>query len=303
MIAIDIMGGDHAPEAVLEGALRAAQQSIPLLLSGPQPMIEQWLTQHDSAWRSYDIVIAHAQTCIAMDDEPVAAIRKNPQSSLVVAVTSVAQGRCNAVISAGNSGALMAAALFLIGREQGIDRPAIAGLLPSKNGPVVGLDLGANTECRPQHLQQFAHMGHRYAQIALKCTNPRIGLLSNGHEEGKGSQLVKEAHVLLKHDSLNFVGNVEPYGIFAGNVDVVVCDGFAGNVLLKTMEAVSTFIMQAVGQQAAHMLRDRLSYVKYGGALLLGVKHPVIVCHGASNADAIEHAIIFARKITNRKDN
>jgi phosphate acyltransferase len=302
MIAVDVMGGDHAPQVALQGALAAAKKSVPVLLCGPQEIIHQWLDTHDSSWKTYPIKIVDAPDIVAMDEEPVAAVRKKTNSSLVKAVASVAMGHCTAVISAGNSGALMAAAVFVIGRADGVERPAIAGFVPAHNKQVFVLDLGANTECRPSHLQKFAHMASDYVTQVLLVPNPRVGLLSNGHEEGKGSLLVKETHVLLKNDTLNFIGNVEPYDIFAGKADIVVCDGFSGNVLLKTMEAVAERIAGLLPADMAQRIADSFAYTQHGGALLLGVKKPVIVCHGNSSTGMIENAIMLAWKVSHRND-
>ncbi len=298
MIAVDVMGGDHAPHVVLEGALAAAKKSVPVMLYGPEAMIHEWLAKHDSSWDQYAITIAHASDTIAMDEEPVLAVRRKMGSSLVKAVASVAQGQSSAVLSAGNSGALMAAAALMIGRQEGIERPAIAGFLPTAQGEVLALDLGANTECRPGHLIQFAHLGNTYARQALHITNPRIGLLSNGHEEGKGSLLVKETHALLKNETLNFIGNVEPYDIIDHKADVIVCDGFAGNVMLKTMEAISGLIESWLDEKTAKALGQRFAHKRLGGALLLGVKGSVVVCHGGADSEAIERAISYAWSVS-----
>lgn len=304
MIAVDVMGGDHAPLVVLQGAWAAAKKSIPILLCGPQEMIYQWLDTHDSDWKKYPIKVLDAPDIVAMDEEPVAAVRRKINSSLVKAVASVAQGHCTAVVSAGNSGALMVAAVFIVGRTDGVERPAIAGFVPAKNNnkQVFVLDLGANTECRPLHLQQFAHMASDYVANVLQTPNPRVGLLANGHEEGKGSLLVKETHMLLKNDNtLNFIGNVEPYDVFNGKADIVVCDGFCGNILLKTMEAVAEHIAGLLPVDMAERIGNAFNYKHHGGALLLGVRKPVIVCHGNSSTGVIENAITFAWNVSCRK--
>lgn len=295
MIAIDVMGGDNAPEVVLEGALAAARRSIPVSLFGPKDMIAQWLTAHDAAWEQYSIVITDAADIVAMDEDPVSAIRKKGDSSLVKAVASVAAGQSRAVLSAGNSGALMAASTLIIGRKEGVGRPAIAGFLPTIKGSVLALDLGANTECRPQHLYEFAHMGSDYLRQVSALAGPRVGLLSNGHEEGKGSLLVKQTHELLKGSDLNFIGNVEPYDVFHNKTDIVVCDGFSGNILLKTMEAVCDMAGSWVNPDSRSLITQQ-AHKQLGGALLLGVNGQVVVCHGNSDAQVIENAILFAHK-------
>lgn len=303
MIAVDVMGGDRAPQVVLEGAVKAAKNSIPIVLCGPASFIHQWLEANAQGWQDYAITIVDAPDVIAMDEEPVFAVRKKQQSSMVTAVACVAQQQCSAVLSAGNSGALMAAAVFVLGRNDGIERPAIAGFLPAKGGSVLALDLGANTECRSHHLHQFAHMGVEYLKTARALTFPRIGLLSNGHEEGKGSMLVKQAHALLREDkTLNFIGNVEPQAIFALKTDIVVCGGFVGNVLLKTMEASVDMVVERFGlQKEFAQEQSSLAYKKIGGAVLLGVRKPVIVCHGSSDSHAIECAITHAWNVSSRK--
>lgn len=295
MVAVDVMGGDHAPDAVLQGALAAAKNSVPVALFGPQALISDWLCKHEPLWERLAITIVDAPECVAMDEDPVSAVRKKSRSSLVQAVASVAGGQSSIALSAGNSGALMAAAALIIGRSPGVERPAIAGLLPtSTKNNVLVLDLGANTECRASHLQTFAHLGSDYLQRVFGIQSPRIGLLSNGHEAGKGSQLVKEVYTLLQADRLNFIGNVEPGDVFAHRADVVVCDGFSGNVLLKTMEAIADLIAHSLGSDHAAMIDQRFTHKKMHGALLLGVNRPVIVCHGNADAQAIEQAIQFA---------
>lgn len=292
MIALDVMGGDYAPDVVLEAAVGAARGGVSILLFGPSQRIQESLNRINPDWATLPLKIVDAPDTVGMDEEPVFAVRKKPQSSLVMAVSAVARGEASAVVSAGNSGALMAAAAFIIGRIDGIERPAIAGFFPSHSGRVLVLDLGANTECRPQHLLQFAQLGAAYAQD-LGITHPRIGLLANGHEETKGSLLVKEAHQLIKQDeSLNFIGNIEPYDIIDHKADVVVCDGFSGNILLKTQEAVIEAAAVWTGNAAA--LEEHMTHRAVGGALLLGVKGRVIVCHGASDAKMLKNALFFA---------
>jgi len=311
MIALDVMGGDYAPGAILEGSLRAAKKSIPVMLFGPATLVRAELDKLDPAWESYCLSVSDAPDIVAMDDEPVLAVRKKPDSSLVKAVASVKAGQCVTVVSAGNSGALMAAATFLLGRQEGIERPAIAGLMPSLNGNILMLDLGANTDCRPQYLLQFARLGTEYARNTLNINNPRVGLLSNGHEAGKGSQLVKDAFELLTQDkSINFIGNVEPYDLLENRSDIIISDGFAGNVFLKTVETTFELCMkllkQDIGEQQDNpaiqiwaknfftKISAKLHHKRFGGAFLLGVKGNVIVCHGSSDAKTIEHALVFA---------
>ncbi len=301
MIAIDVMGGDHAPKVVLEGSLAAAQKGASIVLFGPKVIIEEWLEHSAPHWRTLSVVVIDAPEVIAMDDEPVSAIRKKQESSLVKAVASVAAGQCSAVMSAGNSGALMAASTFIIGRKEGVERPAIAGFLPGVDGSTLMLDLGAITDCRPSHLHAFAHMGSDYLKSAHGILHPRVSLLSNGHEEGKGSVLVKETYSLLKADSaLNFIGNIEPYDIFYNKTDLVVSDGFSGNILLKTLEGAIDFACSLLPAEQVAVIHARCAHKREGAALLLGVKKPVLVCHGNSDSDTIEKAILYAVNVSGR---
>ena len=300
MIAVDVMGGDHAPQAVLQGAVAAAIKGIPVQLFGPEAVMLPWLAQHAPAWATLPLTLIATTEVITMDEDPVFAVRRKPQSSLVRAVASVAAGDCVGVLSAGNSGAMMAACAVLLGRQDGVERPAIAGYLPTQIGKVLALDLGANTECRPQHLVRFAHLGSDHVRQNQGIARPRIGLLSNGHEPGKGSALGKEVFGLLQAETmLNFVGNVEPYHIFAGHVDVVVCDGFSGNVMLKTMEALADLV-RAWYPELGQDLEKRLEQQQAGGALLLGVKGTALVCHGSADAAIIERAITFVWNVSAR---
>ena len=296
MIAVDVMGGDRAPEVTLEGGLAAARTSVPVAFYGPGHRIEQWLHDHDRNWQSYAISIVDAPEVIDMAAEPVAAVRRYPHSSLVQAVISVATGKSVAVVSAGNSGAVMTAAVLFVGRHKDVERPAISVFLPTLQVPVLALDVGANTECRPRHLCTFAHLGVEYLEQIMGMVRPRVGLLSNGHEPGKGNSVGKEAFNLLTADSLNFIGNVEPYDVFAGSTDVVVCDGFAGNVLLKTMEAVGAMLTSKT-PGIPDICTPR------GGALLLGVNGTVLICHGNVSALGIEQAIVQAWNISRRNNN
>lgn len=292
MIAIDVMGGDFAPQQQLMGAYRAVRNlAIPVTLFGPQSVMQEGLDAIDPQWTRYPITLRDAVEVVGMDEHPVHAVRTKTNSSLVQAVMSVKRGDCSAVVSAGNSGALMAAATFILGRENGVERPAIGGFLPTKKGEVLCLDLGANTDCRAIHLLQFAHLGVEHIQHVKGLERPRVGLLANGAESSKGSRLVQEAYPLLERSGLNFVGNIEPEALFDHAVDVLVCDGFVGNILLKTIEActnLNSWHDEEVGQVAPS------SHARQGGALLLGVQGTVIVAHGAANAAAMQHAIMKA---------
>ncbi len=318
-VAVDGMGGDFAPHAVIEGVLEAARSGVPILLFGPEKKLSRYLTEQYEGWQQLGIKVVQASDEIGMAEEPVYAVRKKPDSSLVKAVQAVATGQAHAVFSAGNSGALMAASLFLLGREEGIDRPAIAGLLPTLKGSVIALDLGANVDCRPHYMQQFAEMGSAYAEKLLNLSSPRVGLLSNGAERGKGSLLVKQSAAVLEESSLNFIGNIEPIDIINHAVDVVVCDGFSGNVLLKTMEATATMIRHSLAHElssgafmrdhtegektralfeaALQRLDNRFGEAAQSGARLLGINGIVLVGHGAARTESIARSIRKAYNI------
>jgi glycerol-3-phosphate acyltransferase PlsX len=321
MIAVDVMGGDHAPGAIIAGALQAAQTGIPVLLVGPKVAIIQALECADAQWQSYPISLLDALDVVAMDDDPILGVRKKPNSSLVQAVMSVKIGDAQAVLSAGNSGALMVAASFLLGKAEGVERPAIAGFLPATSGYVLALDLGANVQVRSEHLYSFAHMGAAYLERNFGVINPRVALLSNGHEEGKGTQVIKEAHALLKQSHINFIGNAEPSHVINHDMDVIVCDGFAGNVLLKTCEAVFEWacqlaaqnihraqnqlpqnVAQSIAENVVESMHEKAGHKKLSGASLIGVNGHVIVCHGNSDAAAIARAITFAWSIVQQKN-
>ncbi len=289
MIALDVLGGDFAPHASIRGALRAARNAIPVLLVGPEARIISLLDEFDKDWRSYPISIEPANDFIAMGEHPAMAIRKKPDASLVRAVSCVGQHKARGIVSAGNSGALMVAAMHILGCDEGIERPAIAGFIPSKKGQVLCLDLGANVDCKPRYLLSFAHLAHNYLQNIHHIISPKVGLLSNGTEPEKGSQLVREAHALLAASSLNFVGNVEPAALFDHAADIIVCDGFAGNILLKTLESTSAFLDESCSLPLSNV--GRLDWKTQGGALLLGVSGTVVVAHGCSDEIAIENAL------------
>ncbi len=288
MIAVDALGGDFAPHAILEGALRASRTRIPVALFGPLERIVPILDQLDTHWRGLPITLFQASEEILMDEEPAMAVRRKKDSSLVRAVSAVADGTCTGVISAGNSGALMIASMFILGKTEGIERPAIAGFIPTKDaGSTLVLDLGGNVNCKASHLLHFAHLGIEHLLTRSVVRRPlKIGLLCNGSEENKGSALIKEVHQLFSQQLNNFIGNVEPADVLANKADIVVCDGFTGNIFLKTIEACSKFFAQ---EGAAHIIP--------GGAQLLGVKGTVIVAHGNSLASSIQKAIQLAHHV------
>jgi glycerol-3-phosphate acyltransferase PlsX len=310
MIAVDVMGGDLAPNASLEGALRAARKKVPILLCGPKDKIVTVLQELDGKWKSYHIEFYDTHEVIEMGEDPLVAVSQKQNSSLVGAVKNISSGVASACVSAGNSGALMAASVLMLGRVEGVDRPAIASFLPGRRRSTLCLDLGANTECKPAYLVHFAHLGVEYITKKFDIKNPRVGLLSNGSEASKGSALTKKAFDLLEQSGLNFVGNCEPYDIVKNKADVVVCDGFSGNILLKSFEAMAQEMLSWFSEEfeasdnetkksaesAILHIKEKVDWRRQGGALLLGVRGTVVVAHGSSNADAIENAIHLAWK-------
>jgi glycerol-3-phosphate acyltransferase PlsX len=309
-IAIDAMGGDDGPGTIVDGSLVAARHlQIGLLLAGDRPLIERELSRHPAA-RGLDIEIIDTPERVEMGEQASVALRRKPRASIRVAAEAVRDRRAAAVFSAGHTGASVMAAVATFGRLPGIDRPALATIIPTRQRPAVLLDSGATVECRPQHLVQFALMGAAYSRVAFGHANPRIGLLSVGEEEGKGNELTREAHQLLKAAPINFVGNVEGRDVYAGETDVIVCDGFTGNVTLKISEGLvetvesllhaelqSTFGSQIgylLSAQAFRRFRKRLDYSEYGGAPLLGVNGICIVGHGRSSAKAVRNAVTMA---------
>ena len=316
-IAIDAMGGDDGPGTIIDGSLVAARRlQIGLLLAGDRALIERELSRHPAAG-ALDIEILHTPEYVEMAEGASAALRRKPRASVRVAAEAVRDGRAAAFFSAGHTGASVMAAVGTFGRLNGIDRPALATIIPTRHSPAVLLDSGATVECRPQHLVQFATMGAAYSRVAFGGTNPRVGLLSVGEEEGKGNELTRDAHQMLKAAPINFVGNVEGRDVYAGETDVIVCDGFTGNVTLKiseglveTVEALlhaelqSTFGAQIgylLSAQAFRRFRKRLDYAEYGGAPLLGVNGICIVGHGRSSAKAVRNAVTMAARAVNER--
>ena len=311
------MGGDEAPASIIDGALVAARHlQIGLLLVGCRDLIERQLSRHPRvSW--LDIEIQDASERIEMEEPAAAALRRKPRASIRVAADAVAEGRAQALFSAGHTGASVIAAHTAFGRLPGVDRPALATIIPTRTHPAVLLDSGATVECRPHHLVQFAIMGVAYARVALGCAAPRVGLLSVGAEESKGNDLTREAHRLLKVAPLNFVGNVEGPDVFAGHADVIVCDGFTGNITLKVSEGLvetvesllhdelsSTFgtrVGYLLSRQAYRRFRKRLDYSEYGGAPLVGVNGVCIVGHGRSTAKAVRNAVAMAARAVSDK--
>lgn len=304
------MGGDDAPRSVIDGALVAARRhQVGLLLVGDRARVERELSRHPGAG-ALDVEVLDTPDRIEMAEAAAAALRRKPRASIRLAAQAVHERRAAAFFSAGHTGASVMAAVATFGRLPGIDRPALATIIPTRQNPAILLDSGASVECRPQHLVQFARMGSAYARIALGCAAPRVGLLSVGEEEGKGNELTREAHQLLKSAPVNFVGNVEGRHLFAGEADVIVCDGFTGNVTLKTSEGLvemiesllhaelqSTFgtrVGYLLSGQAYRRFRKRVDYSEYGGAPLLGLDGICIVGHGRSSPKAVSNAVTMA---------
>jgi glycerol-3-phosphate acyltransferase PlsX len=306
-IALDAMGGDHGPEVIVDGAVRAARRfGVPIRLFGNETTVRAALASHDVA--GVDIDVVGTTDDVTMDDHPAQAVRRKPNSSLMRSLRAVKDGEATAMVSAGNSGAVMAGALLSLGRIPGIDRPAIASYMPSLRGRCLVLDLGAVTDPKPAHVVQFALMGQTYARYVLNIPAPTIGLLSNGEEPSKGNQLTVAVHELLRQTpGIDFRGNVEGKDIPLGTVDMVVTDGFTGNIALKTAEGTATLLMETLKREltanivrklAALVLKPAfrdvaktLDYAEIGGAPLLGVNGTAIISHGRSNALAIENAI------------
>jgi phosphate acyltransferase len=312
-IAIDAMGGDAGPSVIVDGALVAARHlQVGLLLVGDAPAIEAELARHPvaSLFRRIDVRIVHAPDHVAMSESAAHALRRKPRASIKVAAEAVRDGAADALFSAGHTGASVMAAHAAFGLLPGVDRPALAQIVPTRRAPAVLLDAGATVGCRPPHLVQFAVMGSAYARVALGLEHPRVGLLSVGEEESKGNELTREAHHLLKDAPITFIGNIEGRDVYAGEADVIVCDGFTGNVTLKvseglveTIEALlhdelaATFggrVGYVLSRQAFRRFRRRVDYSEYGGAPLVGLNGLCIVGHGRSSAKAVANAVTMA---------
>ena len=308
-IAVDAMGGDHGPAVVVEGALAAVREfASSVILVGDREAVEHEIRRLGA--QSLGVEIRHASEIVGMAESPSMALRRKRDSSLRVAAELVRDGKAAAFISAGNTGAAMAISMFVIGVLRGIDRPAIAAVLPSLRGFAVLIDAGANITPKPWHLFQFAIMGHVYARDILRMERPRVGLLSVGEEEGKGNDLTREAYELLKESKLNFIGNIEGRDVYNGNCDVIVTDGFTGNVALKISESLAEMVGAMIKEELTRDLRSkmgaalsvpafsrfkkRVDYTEMGGAPLLGIDGAAIICHGASPVKAIKNAVRVA---------
>ena len=317
VIALDAMGSDRAPKPEVEGAIQAARRfSISVALVGPEERLRAELSRHPFA--PSQISIIHASEFITMDEKAVQAVRAKRDSSMRVGLRAVREGQAAAFITAGNTGAAMFAAKTTLGALPGVDRPALVAIIPTAIGTVSTLlDVGANVDCKPHNLEQFAMMGEIYFRSMFNVARPRVGLLSIGEEEGKGNELTRESFPLLRQLPITFVGNVEGRDIYNGKVDVVVADGFVGNVALKTSEGVANLvrttlresleatITRKVGallsRSAFSDFKKRIDHTEYGGAPLLGIKGPCFITHGSSNANAIKNAIRVAQDFVHRK--
>lgn len=314
-VALDAMGGDHAPGEIVLGAIEAAREyGIGVYLVGKEDQIQAELARYDT--HGLDLPIVHTDEVIPMDEHDPARAARNKNTSMVRALQLVKDGEALGAVSAGNSGAMMAASLFTLKRLPGVERPALGGIFPTRDGVCLVIDMGANTDCKPEYLPQFAVMGSIYMEHVFQVKNPRVGLLANGEEEGKGNEQVQVAHQLLKKSAanlnLNFLGNIEGRDIPVGSVDVVVCDGFVGNVVLKLAEGLSETLIDLIkseiasdlpGKLAGAVVRPRLrklvkrmDYAEYGGVPLLGVNGAAIISHGRSKAKAIKNALRVARQ-------
>jgi glycerol-3-phosphate acyltransferase PlsX len=316
-IAVDGMGSDNSPRSEVEGAIQAARDyGVHVILVGKESVLSPLLK---AQCRGASVELKHASEVIAMDEQPTAALRKKRDSSIRIAADLVRQGIASGLVSAGNTGAVMAISKMVIGAVPGVDRPALAAVLPTLKGHAVLLDVGANIACKPHHLVQFAIMGHLFSKKIVGVSSPRVGLMSVGEEESKGNDLTKEVHKALKEIRLNFIGNVEGRDIYNGRADVIVCDGFTGNVALKTSEGLIEAVLlllkeelssnlQAMmgallSQQSFKRLKKRLDYAEYGGAPLLGLRGVSIICHGRSSSNAIKNAIRVAKEFAENQVN
>jgi glycerol-3-phosphate acyltransferase PlsX len=318
-IAVDAMGTDVAPGPEVEGAILAAKEGYAeVLLVGPRDLLKRELEHRDA--RGLPVQVVHASEAVTMDDAAAKAFRRKRDSSIRVAARLVREGQADGLISAGNTGAVMTTAKIVLGTLEGVDRPALAAVFPTALGKAaVLLDVGANVDCKPRHLEQFAVMGGVYYRAIFGVDRPRVGLLSIGQEAHKGNDLTREAFALLKQVSTNFVGNVEGRDLYNGRVEVIVCDGFIGNVALKIseglVEVVSTLLKEALSstltskvgyvlaRKAFRNFKKRVDYSEYGGAPLLGVRGVCIICHGGSNSNAIKNAIRVAVEFAEGKVN
>lgn len=310
-IAVDALGGDAGPGVIVDGALAAARElGAWLLLVGPSALLAGHLERHAAAGEVHAAIVP-ADDVVEMGETPAEALRRKPGATIRVAADLVGRGEADAMFSAGHTGATVVAACSRLGLLEGVARPALATTIPARHGATVVLDVGANARCRPAHLVQFAVMGSSYARVALGIEQPRIGLLSIGAEASKGNDLTRAAYQLLRQTALAFVGNVEAHQLYRGVADVIVCDGFTGNIVLKASEGMAEMVSDLLGNELAAAgnvpgtegqegsvarLKRTLDYAEYGGAPLLGVAGVAIVGHGRSNARAVRSAIVLAHR-------
>jgi glycerol-3-phosphate acyltransferase PlsX len=311
-IALDAMGGDRSPGEIIKGCVSAVAEDsdVQLVLVGPEAVVRDELAKHGCT--NSNISIVNATEVVGMDERPVVAIKEKRDSSIVVGIELLKSGDVQSFVSAGNTGAVMTAACLALGKRKGLARPALGAVFPFPTGPVLCMDLGANPDCKPTSLVQFAQMGTVYMERIFGLNRPRVGLLSSGEEDTKGSQLVQKAHRMLRKSKVNFIGNVEGRDIASGKADVIVTDGFTGNVLLKLGEGLGEMLLDSLRkavhenpklEEAAALLEPTfrsvigtLDYREYGGALMFGVNGNVVVAHGRSEAEAIRSAIVAARR-------
>ena len=321
-IVIDAMGGDNAPSVNVQGAVAAARDyNIEMVLVGNEDSIKKELSTHDTY--GLPISIVHASEIIGMHESPAQACKQKPNSSIMVATRLVKEQKADGLVSAGNSGAVMASALMLLGRLRGVNRPAIASLIPTVKDISIIIDAGANIDCKPKNLFQFAIMGDVFVKYIFNKTSPAIGLLNIGEEETKGNELTQDTFKLLKNSQLNFVGNIEGRDVTKGDADVIICDGFIGNILLKFAEGLAFTIVDILKKELSKSivnkilllsglvgikrslrnLHKKIDYAEYGGAPLLGINGVCIIAHGISNARAIKNAIKVASELVDKKIN
>lgn len=316
-IALDAMGGDYAPAVNIEGAIETVNdfEDIDIILVGNESSIERELDS--KRYPPNRISIKHASQIVSMDESPSVAIRKKKDSSIRRACELVKNGEADAFVSAGHSGVIMATALLLLRTSNGVDRPAIAAIMPTLRAPFVLIDAGANLHCRPENLIQFAIMGSTYCRVILGRSEPKVALISIGEEDTKGNELTKETFKLLKKANINFMGNIDGTDIFTGDADVIVCDGFTGNIVLKTSEGLADALIKMLKREVAHLTAGRIGYLlmkpalrnfkkktdydEYGGAPLLGINGTCIISHGRSTAKAIKNAIRVASDVAENK--
>lgn len=317
-IAVDSMGSDNSPFSEVEGTVQAAKAfGVGVILVGKESLLAPLLKE--AGGDGLSIEIRNATQVIAMDEAPTAALRRKRDSSIRIAADLVREKIASGLVSAGNTGAVMAISKMVFGAVPGVDRPALAAILPTLAGHAVLLDVGANVACKPHHLLQFAVMGHLFSKKIVGVASPRVGLMSVGEEESKGNELTKEVHKALKQLHLNFIGNVEGRDIYNGRADVIVCDGFTGNVALKTSEGLIEAVLKLLkdelsrnlqvkvgallSQQSFKRLKKRLDYSEYGGAPLIGLRGVSIICHGRSSSNAIKNAIRVAKEFAENQFN